>query len=33
MKSLIQEVFGCDVFNRYGSREVGDMAMNCEKDE
>jgi phenylacetate-CoA ligase len=33
MKKLIKEVFGCKVFNRYGSREVGDMACSCEKDE
>jgi phenylacetate-CoA ligase len=33
MKKLIEEVFGCNVFNRYGSREVGDMACSCENDE
>ena len=25
-EQLIKEVFGCEVYNRYGSREVGDMA-------
>ncbi|KUK77846.1 MAG: CapK related-protein [candidate division WS6 bacterium 34_10] len=30
-RSLIENVFLCDVYNRYGSREVGDMA--CGKDE
>ena len=29
MKQLIQDVFNCPVFNRYGSREVGDMACSC----
>lgn len=29
-KKLIENVFGCKVFNRYGSREVGDMACDCE---
>lgn len=31
MKELIEEVFCCIVYNRYGSREVGDMA--CGRDE
>jgi len=31
MKKLIEEVFHCNVYNRYGSREVGDMA--CGKDK
>lgn len=33
IKQLLEEVFECTVFNRYGSREVGDMACNCEKQE
>ncbi len=33
MKETIKEVFRCNVFNRYGSREVGDMACSCSKDE
>jgi len=32
-KKLIEEVFNTKVYNRYGSREVGDMACSCEKDE
>ncbi len=33
MEMLIEEVFKCKVFNRYGSREVGDVAMTCECKE
>jgi phenylacetate-CoA ligase len=33
IQDLIEEVFGCPVLNRYGSREVGDMACSCDKDE
>ena len=33
MKDLIEEVFRTRVFNRYGSREAGDMACSCEKKE
>jgi phenylacetate-CoA ligase len=33
MKKLLKEVFQCPILNRYGSREVGDMACNCPKDE
>jgi len=33
MKDLIEEVFKCEVFNRYGSREVGGIACNCGKYE
>lgn len=33
MKSLIEEVFNCKVYNRYGSREVGDMACSGDLDE
>jgi len=33
IKAKIEEVFHTTVFNRYGSREVSDMACNCEKDE
>jgi len=32
-RKLIEKVFNCFVFNRYGSREVGDMACDCEKHE
>ena len=28
-RKLIEEVFGCKVFNRYGSREFGNMASQC----
>jgi phenylacetate-CoA ligase len=30
-RELIEETFGCKIFNRYGSREFGDLAMECEK--
>jgi len=33
MQQLIERVFKCKVFNRYGSREVGSIACSCEKDE
>lgn len=33
IKDLIEEVFECKIYNRYGSREVGDVACSCEKDE
>jgi phenylacetate-CoA ligase len=33
MRKIIEEVFQCRVFNRYGSREVGGIACNCEKEE
>lgn len=33
MKKVIEEAFGCPVINRYGSREVGDPACSCEKNE
>lgn len=33
MKKLIHEVFNCRVFNRYGSREVGDIACSCPKGD
>jgi phenylacetate-CoA ligase len=29
MRARIERVFGCRVFNRYGSREVGDIACEC----
>ncbi len=32
-KELIEDVFQTKVYNRYGSREVGDMACSCKKDE
>ena len=31
MRETIQHAFKCPVFNRYGSREVGDIACECEK--
>jgi len=31
IRKNIEEVFQTTVFNRYGSREVGDIACNCEK--
>lgn len=31
VRELIEDVFHCKVFNRYGSREIGDMACSCEK--
>lgn len=33
MQKIIESVFRCKVYNRYGSREAGDMACSCEKDE
>lgn len=30
MRSDIERAFGCKVFNRYGSREVGDIACECQ---
>jgi len=33
MRETIQRVFGAPVFNRYGSREVGDIACECEAHE
>jgi phenylacetate-CoA ligase len=30
MRDRMEESFGCEVFNRYGSRETGDMAGECE---
>lgn len=32
-KKVIQNVFQCPVFNRYGTREVGDIACDCQKHE
>ena len=32
-QKLIEKVFRTKVYNRYGSREVGDVACSCEKDE
>jgi len=31
MRSKIEDVFNCRVFNRYGSRECGNMAFSCDK--
>jgi phenylacetate-CoA ligase len=33
MKDTIEEVFRCKTFNRYGSREVGDIACNCAEQK
>ena len=33
VKARIKEVFQVPLFNRYGSREVGDIACNCEKNQ
>jgi len=30
MRELVEEVFACKVFDRYGSREAGNMAAECE---
>lgn len=32
-RSLAEQVFKCPIFNRYGSREVGNIACECEKHE
>jgi len=32
-KKIIEKVFNCQVFNRYGTREVGDIACDCEMHE
>ncbi|MDJ0761377.1 MAG: phenylacetate--CoA ligase family protein [Myxococcota bacterium] len=32
MRDKIKSVFGCGVYNRYGSREVGDMACSCDRE-
>lgn len=33
MRELIRKVFKTNILNRYGSREVGDVACNCEKSD
>jgi len=33
VRARIEEVFRAPVFNRYGSREVGDIACNCVKNQ
>lgn len=30
-RNLIETIFGCSVFNRYGCREVGNIAQECEE--
>lgn len=30
---ILKKAFGCDIFNRYGARECGDMACSCKKNE
>jgi len=32
-RSLLEDVFGCPVFNRYGSREVSVIASECERHQ
>jgi phenylacetate-CoA ligase len=32
-RELIERMFGCAVFDRYGTREVGDIASECEKHD
>lgn len=32
MRKVIEEVFRCRVFNRYGSREVGGIACSCQEE-
>lgn len=31
LRSFIEDVFQCRIYNRYGSREVGNVAISCEK--
>lgn len=33
MRKIIEEVFECKVFNRYGSREVGGIACSCGEED
>jgi phenylacetate-CoA ligase len=33
MRTAMEQAFGCQVFNRYGSREVGDIAAECAAHE
>ena len=33
IKAKVEDIFHTSVFNRYGSREVSDMACSCEKNE
>lgn len=33
MKKTIEDVFGCKVFNQYGSRDAGLLAFSCDKQE
>ena len=33
MKNFIESVFGCQVYDRYGSREMGILATSCEKSD
>ena len=33
VRARIEEIFQSFIFNRYGSREVGDIACNCEKNQ
>jgi len=32
-KELIEKEFNCPIFNRYGTREVGDIACDCDRHE
>jgi len=33
IRSYLESMFNCKVYNRYGSREVGDIACNCKEDD
>ncbi len=33
MRETLEQVFGCPVYNRYGSREVGDVAGECHEHQ
>ena len=33
VRALIERVLGCKAFNRYGSREVGDVACSCQRQQ
>lgn len=33
VRRLVEKVFGCPVYNQYGSREVGPIAIECKKKE
>lgn len=33
LQNELRDIYGCPVINRYGSREMGDMACSCERGE